>query len=343
MNEYRQSIEKGLKANYDRQLFGDLMRLWIYEIMLKSKLAQSSKERYEGIYRNYLESSVLFNLKINEISSRTLQAFYSDLLFDGRSSSIVNNTHKLLKIILGYAVDEDIILKNPAKSKHINIGKSEDEKKKVEIFTDEELKKLMSNLDGHTLRPIIILALGSGMRRGEILGLMVKNVNFKSKTITVDKTLRTNKYINNDGSYYYLQETQKPKSKSSIRTIAIPDSVLVVLKEYLEDRHGLKVQDIDPESFVFKSIEGNPLNGRNVLRSYKRLLSKLGLDEKNFHCLRHTYASKLFEKGVRIKTVQTLLGHSDISITSSIYIHIMPNTLAEAASEIEDVLNGYLI
>jgi len=287
LNAYKQSIEKGLVANYDRQLFGDLLKEWIYDIMLNSKLAQSSKERYEGTFRNYLQQSVLYNKKMNEISSRVLQSYFNDLIFEGKSSSVVKNIHKLLKIFFGYAVDEDIILKNPAKSKHITISTNDEDKKKIDIFTDDELETLINGLDKHHLRPIIILALGSGMRRGEILGLLVKNIDFEKCTIKVDRTLRTNKYINSDGSYYYLQETQKPKSKTSIRTIAIPESVVTVLREYLETKYLTDVSDIDPEAFVFTSKEGNPLNGRNVLRSYKRLLVKLEIDEKNFHCLRH--------------------------------------------------------
>jgi integrase len=335
--EYKKSIEMGLSMNYDKISFGELMHEWIYTVMLNSNLATSTKERYEGIYRNYISKSALFYQKLKLINSKTIQDYFNTLHSSGKSESIIKNIHKLLKIFFGYAVDENYIIKNPAKSKHISIIDEKKVKNVIEVFSDEEIKLMLTALKKHYLEPIVLLALGSGLRRGEILGLKWADIDFEKNMLNVERTLRTNKHISEDGSYYYLLETQSPKSKTSIRTVSLPDAITEILLTHREAQRKMVQRGMFEETeFVFVSTKGKLLDGRNLLRAFKRFLRSIDIPSRSFHTLRHTYATKLFEKNVPLKTVQVLLGHSDISITANIYTHVMPVKLQEAVSELNE-------
>ncbi len=97
---------------------------------------------------------------------------------------------------------------------------------------------------------------------------------------------------------------------------------------------------IDPdENYVFPTITGNPINTKNLFKSYSALLRKAKINHKKFHTLRHTYATKLFEAEIPLKTVQTLLGHSDISITADIYTHVMPKQKTIAVEKLNSLFS----
>lgn len=335
--EYKRMLDSGLSIGFDKIKFGDLMKEWIYATILQSERATSTKERYEGIFRNYILNTSIYNVRLTDIKTGVLQKYYNKLLEENKTVNSVLNAHKLIKLFLNYVVDEGYLLKNPAKSKHLSISKEKREKQKIEIFSDDELKALRENLRGNYLEPIILLALGSGLREGEILGLKWTDLNFNEKTITVERTLRLNKHITSNTEYYYKLETQTPKSNASIRTVSLPTSIVDIMKNHKKKQDDLMKKGLENDGgFIFVTGTGNPLYARNLLRAYKRFLKKCGLKERTFHTLRHTYATKLFEKNVSLKVVQTLLGHSNVSITANIYTHVMPNKLHEAVSVIDE-------
>ena len=92
-------------------------------------------------------------------------------------------------------------------------------------------------------------------------------------------------------------------------------------------------------NFVFTTILGLNIDARNLLRSYKRVLTRANIPYRKFHALRHTYATKLFERNVPLKTVQLLLGHADISTTADIYTHVMPDQKIKAVDKLNDLFN----
>ena len=123
-----------------------------------------------------------------------------------------------------------------------------------------------------------------------------------------------------------------PKTKSSIRTIPIPSNVSKELKRHKkqQDKEILKHGDLyQKNGLVFCTELGNYIDTRNLTRSYARALAKADIQHKKFHSMRHTYATRLFEADVPIKTVQKLMGHSDITTTMNIYTHVMPEKMTE--------------
>lgn len=343
-NEYLNGIKNGLNVNHQNIILGESMHLWLFEIVrVSNKIKPSTFQRYEGIYRNYIKNSELYGIKINDLKAIQIQRYYNKLHENGKSSSTIKTLNKLLKSFFNYAVDEGYIIKNPCIGNKIvipgEIDKDEDEDK-IDVFSDEEIKTLKSALEGHRLKALILLALGTGLRQGEILGLKWDNVDIDNMEIKVTQSIKQVTVIGADESREYKTIVQTPKSKNSVRTVPFPSNFVFILKaqEIQQKQDRLKVgHSYVDDGFVFTTEIGTNIDASNLLRSYKRVLKKANISYKKFHALRHTYATKLFEAGVPLKTVQMLLGHSDISVTANIYTHVMPKEKTQAVEKLNSL------
>lgn len=341
-DEYLNGIRQGLNTDHKDMLLGVLIHTWLFEVVrVSNSIKPSTLERYEGIYRNYIKNSEIYGLKISDLKSIQLQRYYNKLHENGKSSSVIKNLNKLLKTFFSYAVDEGYILKNPCSGKRIVIpGEIEKEELDIAVFTNDEIKTLKKHLKSNRLKALILLALGTGLRQGELLGLMWDDIDFDNKELNVVRSIKQVSIISADGSREYKTIIQTPKSKTSMRTVPIPSALIVTLQEHSTNQKLEKLKAgtsyID-DNFVFTTELGKNIDSRNLIRSYERLIKKANIPYRKFHSLRHTYATKLFEAGVPLKTVQTLLGHSDISITANIYTHVMPKEKVEATEQLNSL------
>lgn len=141
------------------------------------------------------------------------------------------------------------------------------------------------------------------------------------------------------GSIHLIEQT--PKTKNSIRTIPFPENLVPILKKHKlhQDQEKLAAGDSynNKSNFIFTTSTGNIIDSRNLIRAYSRALKKSQIPYRNFHSLRHTYATKLFERKNRLETVQKLLGHSHSSITADIYTHVMPKQKIDTVETLNDL------
>ncbi len=323
--QYIKSLELGLNPDLSNQSLNQAMYEWLWNVEKFSGIKSSSFERYEGIYRNYLVNTDLGILIISEIKKLALIKYYNKLRSQGKSYSQIYNLQKLLSKFFGYAETEGYIIKNPCKG--IKISKDNEEDidecdKVVETFTKEEVNRIVSSLENTKIKYIIMFALLTGAREGEILALEKTDVQ---ENVRINKTLRTVKVFDDDGSYHYEKKITKPKSKTSNREVPIPDILKPELKrlEKLVTEEKLKLGPAyEDNNLQFPSLTGTYMDAKNLRISWQRVLKKAGVTYKKFHALRHTYATRLFEKGVSIVTVSNLLGHSSIK-TTEIYTHVL--------------------
>jgi integrase len=346
-DEYLNGIKNGLNLDFNNTSLGRLIYVWLFEVArIKSK--PSTFERYEGIYRNYIKDTEIYALLLNDLKSIHLQRHYNSLHESGKTTSQIKNLNKLLKSFFNYAVDEGYILKNPCSGKKIVIpgdnefDPNENEDEDVVVFADEEINLIKKALENNRIQALVLLNLGTGLRQGELLALKWSDLSEGYKNLKVQRSIKHVKVIAADETSEYKTLVQTPKTKCSLRTVPIPSSLIPILEKHRAMQHQDKEKagsSYTDSYFIFTTESGNNIDTRNLRRAYERMLKKAGVEFKKFHALRHTYATKLFEKGVPLKTVQKLLGHSDISITANIYTHVMPEQKIDAAEELNDLFS----
>jgi integrase len=345
-DEYLKGLGSGLAKDFDKLVLGDVFKIWLYEIV-KSTVKPSTYERYEGIYRLYVKPAPFFSIKLKDLRGLDIQRYYTSLVDAGKTASVIKNLHKLLKSFLNYCVDEGYIIKNYCTGKSITIPENnyvaddEDEDEgPISAFTLDEQRKFIEAVKKHRNKTLFLLDLGTGLRLGEVIGLKWSDIDLKNNTLSVKRTIKGVTLINGEKRKYSLIE-QLPKTKKSIRTVPIPSNLIPLLNEQRERQAKERAAAFDlysDSNYVFSTVTGHVIDPRNLRRSFQRVLKHVGLDQKRFHDLRHTYATRLFEKGVSLKTVQDLLGHSNISITANIYTHVMPEEKSKAIDKINDLL-----
>lgn len=172
----------------------------------------------------------------------------------------------------------------------------------------------------------------TGLRRGELLALEWRNVDLDGGQLYVIETA----YELSDGRYI----VKEPKTSHSRRTVALPPSLISLLREYHADQILLRLQleeTLDSDDFVFSRADGSPLAPNAVTLAFKRIIRKAGLKQIRVHDLRHTHATLMLKAGVHPKIVSERLGHANIGITLDTYSHVLPG-LQEAAAQRFDQL-----
>lgn len=327
-DEYKDSLKQGLIIDKSAYL-GSTMHNWLFDVVnVSNKVKPTTFERYEGIHRNYIKNSPIASLLLKDIKSLQIQKYYNELFASGKTTSQIFNLNKLLKHFFTYAVNEGYLLKNPCIGQIVIPGKVEHKESEVEIFTDDELKAILSYPKDSQIKDIATICLATGMRRGECLALKWKDLNHNTMEMYINETVSTVALISKDSSRENKTIIQIPKTKGSIRTIPIPITLKPIFDKIKikQNENKLKIGESynkENEGYVFLTENGNLINSSNLSRSWKRYLKKVGVGYIKLHALRHTYATRQFEAGLKLKTVSVLLGHSSTEITSNTYTHVL--------------------
>ena len=217
-------------------------------------------------------------------------------------------------------------------------------KKEIEIYTKEEQDKLIKVSKADDIYgSLVIFALFSGMRKGEILGLQWDDIDFERRIIKVNKQLRRIKNYDSDiKSKTILRLEHNTKTSNSTRTVPMMNCLEEILKEHynkqLENKRRLK-KAYNKLNMVFCREDGTPLDPDTVLAKYHKLAENAGVKKCTFHALRHTFATRALESGMNVKVVSKILGHSSVEFTLNTYTHALPDI---QRLEMEK-LNDYLI
>lgn len=341
-DEYLNGLRNGLSRDFKEMTIGKLFHSWLFEVVrISSKIKPSSFQKYEGIYRNYIKSSDLFGIKLNDLKSIDIQRYYNKLYEkDNKSSNVIKNLNKLFKTYFEYAISEGYILRNPCKSVVVpkDTGREEDSEE-INPFEDSEVDAIKAALVGHRLNALFLLDFGTGLRQGELLGLKKNDIDLNRMELHVNQTIKQVNIIDAEGNKEYKTIEQIPKTPNSLRTVPIPSKLKPVLEEHFKRQEAEKEaagSSYTDSDYVFVTELGKTIDASNLVKIYKRILTKANVEYRKFHSIRHTYATKLFEARVPLKTISMLLGHADISITADIYTHVMPKEKINAAEE----LNG---
>ena len=201
------------------------------------------------------------------------------------------------------------------------------EKPEIQAMTLKEVYKILEAAKDSWMYYVIYVAVNTGMRRGEILGLRWQDINFRNKFISVRQTIVK---ANNEIIF------KEPKTKSSKRTIRIDNEDIEKFNEVKEKQKeyaSIFGPDYNEHNLVFCYKDGSPPFPDTVTKRFTSLAKKANLDNYRFHNLRHTHASLMLESGAQMKVIQERLGHSNITTTMDTYAHLQPNIQKEAVSK----------
>jgi integrase len=306
---------------------GDYLDRWLSN-SVKDTVRERTYERYEEILRLHVKPA-LGRLKLKALTPAHVQDFYRDRLDNGFSPATVQKIHVILHKALSQAVSWSLVPRNAGEA----VRAPRPAPKEMRPLSPDEARRLLETAGGDRLEALYVLAIHTGMRQGELLGLKWENVDLAANAIRVRHTLLRTK------GRVILGE---PKTKKSRRTVHLTGAASRALEEHLErqlkimERLGDLYRD---QGLVFTTEVGTPINPSNLRkRSFAPLLQKAGLPRLRFHDLRHTCATLLLSKNIHPKYVQELLGHATVSITLDTYSHVLPGMGNQVADAMEDVL-----
>lgn len=306
---------------------------WMQEYK-KQSLRPTTYESYEIIIEVHIKPAI-GGIQLRQLQPSDLQRFYNSKLENGRadgkgglSPRMIRYIHAILHGALRQAVKEGLVIRNVTEA----VTLPRQKKKEFTPLTQEQVIKFLDSIKEDRLFPAILLDIGSGLRRGELLGLRWKDVDFKNRVIKVRQSLARVK-----GEWLF----QEPKSEKSKRSIPIPGDIIAELKSHKARQNQEKLlagETYQDNDLIFATPDGRPLETRSFLRHFEKLLDNAGLPKVRFHDLRHTYATLLLEAGEHPKVVQELLGHSQITMTLDTYSHVLPELKQAAALKINNIL-----
>lgn len=306
--------------------FGEYIQEWLEN---KQDISPETRHTNNGHLSNHIIPE-LGHIPLQKVSvihiERLIKALQDKELADGTVRKIYNLIHTCFKT----AVKKELIVKNPFDL--LDKGsKPRTSKPKIDYWTTEEVKQFLGKIDGR-YRILFILAIYTGMRRGELLGLRWKDINFETSQIRISQSLKARQGL-----------IKGVKTDSGYRSITVAPTVINELKKHrtMILKEKLVCEDYEDHDLVVCQIDGRPRSLGTFDRDWKRVLERTEMRKIRFHDLRHTCASLLFSANVHPKIVQEQLGHSSIKITLDTYSHMMPNMQADAAKVLEKMLNNY--
>lgn len=312
-----------------------------FKVVKINELKPSSLDRLESTIINHIIPNI-GHYTIDKLNSSIIQEeLINKMLNDGMSYSSIKKAYDAINACMKYAVDNRQLMFNPVKTV-TKPSQSKFKRKEIEIFTDEEIKKFE---EGCKLKYSneqymfkmgygLILMLYTGIRMSEALSLKWKNVNIQERQITIDGnvilTKNRDKKIKEGDNKYILVDQDTTKTIKGKRSIKLSNKALDAINN-LNNIYKYKYDD-----YIFQTKNKTPIRPRNLQNMLDSVLTRVGISHKGLHVLRHTFASMLFAKGIDVKTVSELLGHADVRITYSTYIHLIEAQKSKAIDLLDD-------
>ena len=296
---------------------GEYLKRWL-ENTAREKVGPTTYERYKQVIENQI-APYIGGLALVKLSALDVEDFYAEMKRKGIPTASRRNAALVLTNALRHAVRLKMIPAAPT----AEVTKPKLAEREMRVLMDDEAKIFLTAARRSRHYALFALAVATGMRRGELLGLHWPDVDFDAGTVTVRRTLVM------VGQEFILKE---PKTKASRRTITVPAFALDALHAHRKKMVARGFADRP----VFCNCRGGFIRGYNLLRcSFQPILARAGLPKLRFHDLRHTHATALLSKGQPIKAVSQRLGHSDIGITLRVYAHVLPADDARLAGAIQ--------
>lgn len=283
---------------------------WLVNV-IKDNVRMSTYMVYHGYVHNHI-NPLIGDMKLVELRTENIQKFIQTLINDEKrkfAAKTVNDILAMLHSALQCAVEYEHISKNPC----VKIRLPKSKEKEINVFTRAEQERLEKSIinskDSRTIG--VLICLYTGIRIGELCALRWDNIDLKNRRLNIRLSFnRVNTYDGKSAKTRLVFE--EPKTTKSKRLLPLPEFLCLLLSEHKKKNVG---------EFVLSMKNGKPVQPRTMQYIYIRLLKAAKIEYRNFHALRHTFATRVIELGVDIKTVSETLGHSNSIITINRYAH----------------------
>lgn len=331
-NELKLQLKDNTYIRKNKMTMNELIDEW-----LKYKKSNIGIKTYEE-YKRYCEhiKSNMGHVKVKDVNVKILEDFYNELkeyndgkkIQNGYSEKTVKHHYTIISNIFNCAIKWGYIYNNPNQ----NVTPIKVHRKEIQCYSPEEVEKLVEVLENEPIKyqAIIMLALDSGARRGEITGLKWSDIDFNNSSININKTTQ---YVSGHGVF-----EKETKSDTSNRIIYITPTTINILRRYKLEQNrqrllvGSKWKNSDR---VFVTEYGENMHPDTPSKILEKVIKKYGLKKITFHGLRHTCISLQINKGIQAQIISKRAGHSSVSVTHNIYSHFFNDEFKNVANELD--------
>lgn len=327
-------LDTGTFVKPGKTTLGQYLEGWLKDYAWPN-LAGRTAEGYEYIIRRHIIPN-LGNVALTQLKPEHLQSYYSERLAGGRydgkgglSPRSVRHHHMVLHCALQIAVKWGLLYRNPADA----VSPPKASITKIDTWNEDDIRQFLSATRDSPYYPIFYLALFTGMRRSELLALRWQDVDLLFSQLSVSRSLHHLK----TGEMVFRQ----PKSAKGNRTVALPPSATLMLKEYRQKRcleMAMLGKVLSEDDLVFSHADGSPLLPNTISHAWEKAVKRTGLKRIRLHDARHSHASLMLKQGIHPKIVQERLGHSSIQVTLDTYSHVAPGLQDAAAKRFDQII-----
>jgi integrase len=319
--------DRGIAYDSEGLTVGEYLARWL-EDSVRGSVKVNTYQSYASLVRLHVRPT-LGRTKLAALTPARIQALYRAKLDEGLAPKSVKYIHTTLHRALKQAVRWSLVPRNAAAEADPPRVRTPE----MRPLSPAQARTLLQTAKGNRLEALYVLAVSTGMRQGELLGLGWKDVDLEAGVVRVRRTLTLAK-----GG----PRLTEPKTRSSRRQIRLTSGAVDALERHRERQEAegaARGDGWNAWDLVFCTKRGTPIRRDNLHdKHWKPLLRRAGLPDVRFHDLRHTCATLLLTKGVHPKTVSEMLGHSSIAITLDTYSHVIPGMQEAAAKAMEDAL-----
>lgn len=301
----------------------DFIHQWI-ELYIKDQLSPTTVQHYVVQTENYI-IPVFGDMYLQQVKNIDVQKWIfslqkkSPLTGKPMAPKTIKNIFLNLSAVMKKAVMLELIPKNPCD----NVTMPKLERFHPDVYSIEEVEHMLDCAKGTSMYLPLMIEICIGLRRGELLALKWKHIDFENGYLSVEENLVT---VNNE------RITKAPKTQSGKRSIQIPATLLTLLRDTKTER---KANDND---YIICQKDGSPYKSDSFTQKFRRFLEAQGLKHLRFHDLRHINATIMLSLGISPKVAQERLGHSSYQVTMDIYSHVLKKVEKEAADKLDEAL-----